>query len=363
MNPYPRTWAEVDLAALRDNLEKVRAMSDPAQVCLVAKADGYGHGLVPIGRAAARAGLSWLAVATVSEAVALRDAGIEGRIMILSPVLPIELDQAVFYDLEITLESPDPALALSRAAQKQGKTARFHLKVDTGLSRFGCSSDQVVETAQACLLPGLRLAGVTTHLVDSRSNPEKTARQLEEFDVSRKALTTSGIQPEVWHCANSFGAEQHPSSRHDLVRVGMHAYGIDGRPDSPFRPVMALKSRIVADRVVPQGATVGYNATWEAPRPTRILTIGAGYGDGYPRHLSGKASVLIQGVPCPVRGIICMDLFMVEGDDVPDAQVGDEVVLLGPGASASQLASWAGTNAHEIVTRIAPRVPRRYLNL
>jgi alanine racemase len=194
-------------------------------------------------------------------------------------------------------------------------------------------------------------------------NDEKTAQQLQEFLRARESLESHGIRPEVWHCANSFGAEHHPSSRQDLVRVGMHAYGIDGRPDSPFRPVMALKSRIVADRIVPQGATVGYNATWEAPRPTRILTIGAGYGDGYPRHLSGCSSVLIHGVPCPVRGIICMDLFMVEGDAVPDAKVGDEVTLLGPGASASQLAAWAGTNAHEIVTRIAPRVPRRYLNL
>lgn len=360
MDPYPRTWAEINLGALGRNLQHIRQLVGPqVDLCLVAKADAYGHGLTPVSREALRQGADSLAVATVAEGVALREAGVEAPIMILSPILPIEGDQAVFYRLEPTVENWASARALAKSAQRMERPVRVHLKVDTGLSRFGCRPADAARTAERIAgLAGAILAGVSTHFVDSRNDSELTHRQAGLFDQVVQAVRSLGLEP-MFHCSNSAGMAKLPSARHQRVRIGMHAYGFD--PEFGAEAVMALRSRVVASRAAAPGATVGYGATWKAARKSRILTVGAGYGDGYPRALSNRAEVLVGGVRCPVVGLVCMDLLMVDATEAPMAKVGDVVELLGPGVPVAEVAAWAGTNCHEIVTRIAPRVPRRYV--
>lgn len=361
MLAYPRTWAEIDLGALGENVEKLKALLGTAMLCLVVKADAYGHGLVPVSRQAVRHGADWLAVATVGEGVSLRDSGIDAPIIILSPILPIEADQALFYDLDITVESLKAAQEISKSAGERGRTARLHLKVDTGLSRFGCRPDQAGSILRRMTaLSHVKAVGLSTHLVDSRGDTAETNRQVDLFSQAVAEMTQEGLRPEVIHCANSGGAVLHPTSRFDMARVGLHAYGLD--PNGPFRTVMTLFSRVVAERLVQPGERVGYLGAWKAERPTRVLTIASGYGDGVPRAASNKAKVFAGGVECPVVGLICMDLLMIDATEAPEAGIGDQVQIIGPRMHPARWAEWAGSNSHEIVTRIAPRVPRRLIN-
>lgn len=361
MLAYPRTWAEIDLGALGENVEKLKEVLGSTMLCLVVKADAYGHGLVPVSRQALRHGADWLAVATVGEGVSLRDAGIDCPIIILSPILPIEADQALFYDLDVTVESVKAAEEISQAAVERGRTARLHLKVDTGLSRFGCRPEEAASLLSRMReLSHVEAVGLSTHLVDSRGDTDETNRQVDLFCRTVDELTKRGLRPKVVHCANSGGAVLHPKSRFDMARVGLHAYGLD--PHGSFRTVMTLQSRIVAERWVSPGEKVGYLGAWQAERPTRVLTIASGYGDGVPRSASNKARVLAGGVECPVVGLICMDLLMIDATEAPEAGIGDQVQIIGPQMHPARWASWSGSNSHEIVTRIAPRVPRRLIN-
>ncbi|MCG9894612.1 MAG: alanine racemase [Fimbriimonadaceae bacterium] len=366
MDPYPRTWAEVDLGALSRNLGRLRAVLGPGpRLCLVAKADAYGHGLAPVSRSASVHGADWLAVATVSEGVALRSAGVDLPILILSPILPVEADQAVFYRLDVTVESAETALLLARAGERLQRTARLHLKVDTGLSRFGVRPESAVEMVRRLRgLDGAELVGLSTHYVDSRSNPERTTGQLQRFHQMVKELESEGLRPPVVHASNSAGSVLHPAGRFDMVRVGLLAYGIDSAPGclEGVEPVLSLKSRIVAERWLEPGETVGYLGSWTASRPTRVLTVGAGYGDGVPRHLSSCGFVWVAGRECPIIGLVCMDLLMIDATDAPEAELGGTVELLGAHMPAARVARLAGTNAHEIVTRISARVPRRFIH-
>lgn len=361
MSVYPRTWAEIDLGALAQNVEELKKDLGPTLLCLVVKADGYGHGLVSIARQALRHGADWLAVATVGEGVALRDSGIEAPVIILSPILPIEADQALFYRLDVTVESSETAEEMGRIALERGTKARLHLKVDTGLSRFGCRPSQAAEILkQLQEHKGIEWIGISTHLVDSRTSPELTIQQVELFNQTVDSLKSSGLCPAIVHCANSGGAILHPQSRFDMARVGLHAYGLD--PEGKFKTVMTLWSRVVAERWIEAGERVGYMGTWTAARETRVLTVASGYGDGIPRRASNNALVSLAGKECPVIGLVCMDLLMIDATDCPEGSIGDPVQLIGPLVHPSRLAAWAGTNTHEIVTRIAPRVPRRLIN-
>lgn len=361
MSVYPRTWAEIDLGALAQNVEALKQELGPTNLCLVVKADGYGHGLVSIARQALRHGADWLAVATVGEGVALRDSGIEAPVLILSPILPIEADQALFYRLDVTVESAETAQEMGRVAVERGTKARLHLKVDTGLSRFGCKPNRAADIlGQLWNEPGIEWVGLSTHLVDSRTDPSLTIQQVELFHQTVSGLIDLGLRPPIVHCANSGGAILHPDSRFDMARVGLHAYGLD--PEGKFKTVMTLWSRVVAERWIEAGERVGYMGTWVAESRTRVLTVASGYGDGIPRRASNNARVWLADQECPVIGLVCMDLLMIDATHVPSAKIGDPVQLIGPLVHPARLAAWAGTNTHEIVTRIAPRVPRRLIN-
>lgn len=363
MQPYPRTWIELNLENLRHNLAVVKRNWRPGQLlALVCKADAYGHGLVPIGRFAAANGADWLAVATVQEGVALRDAGVDVPIMVMSPVLTIEADQAVFYQLDVFVESMQMVDAVSKAAVHQGRTGYVHIKVDTGLHRFGVPPDGVSALLDGVTeAEGVELRGIAQHYIDSLNDPERTRQQTTDFVTCLQRLP-EGV---LVHAANSAAAREMSASGTSLARVGIHAYGLapGGTLQSDLRPVMTWRARITSLRKIRAGETVSYSSTWKAERPSLIGTLGVGYGDGYPRSLSSKGIVWIQGQRCPVVGLVCMDQMMIDLTDFEgDVEIGDVVELLGENLLATELAQRAGTNTHEIVTRIMTRVSRRYLH-
>ncbi len=339
-------------------------MNDPGVgIALVTKADAYGHGLVPISRYALRHGADWAAVATVQEGISLRDAGIDAPIMALSPILDIEAEQAVFYDLDVLTENLQTARALEEAAKDVGKPARVHLKVDTGLHRFGCLPEGAVELGcRICELPNVRLVGIAQHFADSPKDPDFTRLQIDRWLKVLADCRSAGLSFQHVQAANSAGAIRYPEARGNLVRIGILGYGIDpvNLLEGTVKPVLSWTARVTAMREAPSGDTVGYSGTYRLRRDSRLATVGAGYGDGYPRTLSSKGVVEIRGQKAQVVGLICMDQIIVDVTDIPGAAIGDEVKLIGGSVDVPLLASLADTNSHEIVTRIMSRVPRRY---
>ncbi len=360
MNPYPRTWIDIDLPRLADNLNIVRrAIPEGCRIALVVKADAYGHGLVPVARFAAQGHADWLCVATVQEGLALRDAGIPSPILVISPILPVEAEQAVFYDLRVVVERHETAQALSAAATHQGKPARVHLEVDTGLARFGCKPEEAPTIAdQIRALPSVELEGLCHHYVDSGNNEPRTKEQSAMF---REVAARVGEVP-LLHSSNSAGAIKFSDEAYSMVRIGILAYGIDpyDLASDGAAPLLNWKARITALRTVSKGATVSYSETYRCQRETVIATLGVGYGDGYPRSLSSRGIVCIGGIEAPIIGLVCMDQMLIDITNIQSVHIGDEVDLIGGTVTVERLATLAQTNCHEITTRIMSRVPRRY---
>ncbi len=354
------TWAEVDLAAVRANVAALRDLVAPAELIAVVKADGYGHGAAGVARAALAAGAASLAVATADEALALRDVGVDVRILVLSDLTQDAIDEVARHDLDLTVSTRESIDAAVKAGIR-----RLHLKVDTGMHRVGCEPAEAVELARRC---GASLVGVWSHLAeaDDATSPA-TDRQLERFDRVMAELGEAQIRPPLVHLANSAGAIAHPRARRDAVRCGIAIYGIDPAPALAgrvaLRPALSLHSRVRALRAIEAGEAVSYGGRWRAADATRLATIPIGYADGVPRRLGlAGGEVLIRGRRCPIRGVVTMDQAMVEvGEDVA---LDDEVVLIGAqGDEHVDAWEWAtalDTIAYEIVTGIGPRVPRRY---
>ena len=367
MSEFPRTWAEVDLNALRHNLRVIRdRLPASVQMALVTKADAYGHGMVPVSRVAAQFGVDFIAVATVQEGIALREAEIDAPILVLAPTLPMEATLAVYYGLRNLVESIDAARAISEAAVAQGLTAKIHMKIDTGMARFGVDAEKAADlAAEIAALPNVELEGVATHFSNSGREPEYTAWQMERFKRALSEMEARGIVPKITHCANSGALVRFPAALIGLARIGILAYGIShvGETDMDLKPVMTWKARIMALRELPPGRKVSYNLTWETPRISRIATLGVGYGDGYHRALSNRGAVVVHGKIAPIRGVVCMDQLMVDVTDIPEAKVGDEVGLVQKPIDAEYLADIVQTTPHEITTRIMTRVPRKYIGL
>lgn len=364
--PYPRTWVELDLAAFGSNLRLLRDhLGSGVEIALVCKADAYGHGLVPMGRFAVQSGVSCLAVATVQEGIALREAGIESRVMVMSPILPIELDQAVFYGLDIFVESREMIEACNQASLKLKKVAHLHLKVDTGLHRFGCAPGDVSTLFNnAKELDGVRIVGLAHHFIDSAYDLDSTETQRSLFNHVVKSLEDMGMSPSIIHQSNSAGAWRYGRESGNLVRVGIMAYGVDpsGMTKGKLVPVMRWFARLTSLRTVPAGGTVSYSSTYTLEKESIIATLGIGYGDGYPRSLSNKGWVMVRGVRCPVVGLVCMDQTLIDVTDVPEVEIGDVAEMLGENISVAELARLSSTNSHEILTRVMSRVSRRYVN-
>lgn len=376
MEPGPVTHAEivVDLGAVRHNCAVLRDVVAPAQLMAVVKADAYGHGLVPCATAARAVGVPWLGVATVDEGLVLREHGDTGRILAwLDLPGQARYEEAARRDIDLTAYSRRELAQIAAGARTAGCVARVQLKVDTGLSRGGCPMADwpaLVAEARRLEVEGhLRVTGVWSHFAcsDEPEHPANDAQQ-EAFLVAVAQAQAVGLSPEVRHLANSASAVLRPSSRFDLVRVGLLCYGLDaapGRmPDLGLVPAMTVRAPLAMAKRIPAGAGVSYGHTWVAERPTTVGLVPVGYAEGIPRHASGRAQVWAAGRRRPVRGRICMDQFVVDLEgDLPDP--GEPVVLFGPGRRGEPTAQdWAvacDTINYEIVTRIGGRLHRRYV--
>ncbi len=363
-----RVWAEIDLAAFRHNISVVRrALGPRPRILAVVKANAYGHGAVPLARAAIDAGCSMLGVGDSTEALQLRESGITGPILILGAIVEEEISQVVRHDVSVTVHSPDLLPLLDEEAARRDRTLRVHLKIDTGLSRLGAPPGRAVEISRAILGSShLRFEGLSTHLADA-GNPETTRGQLALFRSVIGDLEGQDIHPPVLHAANSAGLFTCPASHFDMVRPGVALYGLDPGPlarlNLPLRPVLSLKTRIAFLKNAAPGSAVGYGGTYHTPGPTRLATCPVGYNDGYPYALSNRGEAVVRGRRVPLAGRVSMDYVIFDVGGVPDVALGDEVTLIGGGVRAEELARRCETLSLEITCRLGNRVRRVPVNV
>jgi alanine racemase len=375
-------WADIDLGAVRHNTAVLRRAVAPTGLCAVVKADGYGHGGVSVARAAVEGGADWLAVALVEEGIALRDAGIEVPILLLSEPPVDSMGEAVARRLTPTVYSRPGIHELAKAATARGHGAvDVHLKVDTGMHRVGAAPDEIVDLARAVAADGpLRLTALWTHLAvadeDSAEGHAFTRLQLERFDATLATLAAAGFRPPLTHVANSAGAIAVPASRRDLVRCGIAVYGVAPTPQladtlaettggERLRPVLSLRTRVTHVRDLEAGERPSYGRRRPLPGAATVATAPIGYADGVPRRLFDEGGeVLIGGRRRPLAGVVTMDQIVIDCGTPGDHPVGigDEVVLLGRQGqeeiTADEWATRLGTISYEVLCGIGPRVPR-----
>ncbi|MGW7008762.1 alanine racemase [Streptomyces sp. NPDC054933] len=371
-----RVWAEIDLAALRANVAALRARAAGAALMAVVKADGYGHGALACARAARAAGAPWIGTATPQEALALRAAGVDGRMLcwLWTPGGPWR--EAIEADVDVSVSGMWALREATAAARAAGRPARIQLKADTGLGRNGCQPadwPELVAAARAAEVEGLaKVTGVWSHFAcaDEPGHPS-IAAQLALFREVLEDAKAAGLEPEVRHIANSPATLTLPETHFDLVRTGIAIYGVSpvpqvgGPADFGLRPVMTLQATLAQVKRVPGGHGVSYGHHYTTPGETTLALVPAGYADGIPRHASNTGPVLVAGKWRTVAGRVAMDQFVVDlGGD--SARVGDRAVLFGPGDHGEPtVEDWAracGTIAYEIVTRIGARVPRVHVD-
>ncbi|MGI8911272.1 MAG: alanine racemase [Rubrobacteraceae bacterium] len=355
-----RTWAGIDLEAVRHNVRVLKHRASGARLMAVVKADAYGHGVLPVSRAALEAGADSLAVVTAEEGAELRRGGVTAPILVFTDLTPDRLPLAEEHRLAVTAHSIASARCI---AAHPGLEA--HLKVNTGMNRWGVEPEEVGEARKVL---GEQLAGVYTHFASADSDPEATRRQIDAFDEVLAAHPFGG--DIVVHASNSAATLWRPRARYDLVRPGVALYGLhpaDGDPaDEDLRPAMTLKSYVAATRRLAPGDGVSYGLTFRAPEPTFAATVPVGYAEGYRRSLSGRAFAIIRGRRRPLLGRVTMDACVFGVDE--SVEVGDGVVLLGEQGEekilAEELGRWAGTINYEVTTGVNPRrIERSYGNV
>jgi alanine racemase len=354
------TYAEIDLGAIERNVATLAALIAPSEMCTVVKADGYGHGDVPVAGAALRAGAKMLAVALVEEGIRLREAGIDAPILVLSEPDPAAAEDIAEWELEPSVYS----LPFARALAGTGARLRCHLKVDTGMHRVGApaeSIDSLVSTLADA--PGLELASVWSHFAVADEDPEYTRLQIERFDAA-----VAGLHVPTTHLANTAGAILFSEARRDMCRIGLGTYGLhpceDTRGVVDLVPAMRVVSHISHMQRLEAGERPSYGRVRPLSTDSTVATVPIGYADGFWRSLTRDGHVLISGERFPLAGTVTMDQIVVDVGDT-DVSVGDEVVLMGSQGGAEVNADeWAdriGTISYEVVCSIGPRVPRRYL--
>lgn len=337
----------------------------------VVKADGYGHGAVMVAREALGAGATSLGVATVDEGVALRSNGIAGTILVLGPIEPSEIDTAIIADLELAVADMEFLGTLRRRVAALGQQLHVHVKVDTGMRRFGSVVRDAIGLCREIEgESGLRLAGVFTHFADADGLDDSfTASQAARFEEVVEQLRAERIGPGLVHASNSAAALRWRQYDYDMVRIGIAMYGLQPAPGMQLpvgiRPAMEIRSRLARVSDLEPGETVSYGRTYEAREPERIGLVPIGYADGYRRELSNRGQMGLAGIAAPVRGRVCMDQTIVGIPNGVEAAAGDEVVAVGRGGdgapTVADLAADLGTIGYEVVTGIARRVPRIYI--
>jgi len=365
-------WAEVNLDHLAHNMREVRRIvPEPTLIMAAVKADGYGHGAKACAETFLMNGADMLAVATPDEGFQLRRWGIDAPILCLGYTPDYLLEKAIENDVLVTIYNKEQGISLNKAAQRQNTRARFHVKIDTGMSRLGFQPKEAVEgICELVKLPRLELEGVFTHFaVSDDADKSYTRMQYEKYVDVVNSLDKNGVKIPVKHVSNSAAIIDLPEYKHDLVRPGIMLYGYYPSPDVDhsvvdLKQVLTLHAQISHIKTVPKGQEISYGLTYTAEKESRIATIPMGYADGYRRVLSNKSYVEIKGKRAPLVGRICMDQFMVDVSDIDGVDVGDEVVLIGyPDGVApdgEELAAMLGSITHEVTCQITRRVPRVY---
>ena len=372
MKNQRRTCARINLAAMERNLDRI-CTSIPSSVrrCLVIKTDGYGHGAVPVAKRLSDKA-DFLAVAAMSEALELREAGISLPILILGYSFPEDYEDGIGHEIRMAVFRESDARKISETALRMNRTAKIHIKVDTGMSRIGFEPDAAAVEAVRRIraLPGVEVEGIFTHFAradeEDKTDAENQFRRFRDF----VARVEEGMDPiPIRHCANSAASMEMPETWQDMVRIGISLYGIypsDEVDHEKIRlePALTWESEVVLVKDVPAGRGISYNHTFRLSRDSRVATIPAGYGDGYPRTLSNRGTVLIRGRKAPILGRICMDQMMVDVTDIPGVSEGDRVILAGRDGDAvlpvEELSALSGRFPYEFVCCIGKRVPRVY---
>ncbi len=366
------TWAEIDLDAIAFNAAGLKARAGgQAELMVTVKANAYGHGAVPVARAALEGGATRLAVHRVLEGVQLRQAGITAPILVMGYTLPAASERVARWDLTLTVNSQSQAEALSAAAMDAGKSLPVHVKVDTGMGRYGLLPDEVLDFVRFLAgLPGLVLEGLYTHYaVADLADKTFTRQQFHIYSEVVQQLEAAGFDFPLKHVSNSATTFDLPEMALDMLRCGIALYGLrpsnEVEPAIPLRPALTLKSRVARVRTLPAGASISYGRTYITAKPTRVALVPVGYGDGYHRLISNRGAVLIHGQRAPIVGRVCMDQFVVDVSHIPNVQLHDEVVLIGRQGEgcipAEEVARWAETINYEVTTGLLPRVARIYV--
>jgi len=358
-------WLEIDLDALAHNLQILRrALSRGVEVLAVVKANAYGHGAVEVAKELERLGVERLAVAWMSEGLALRRSDIRIPILVLGHSFPADAEAAVASDLTLTCNESALAEALSSAARVAGRTARIHIKVDTGLRRFGLDLDAATSLATfARALPSIEVEGLSTHMANADEEDDSfSSEQRERFGRAVERLPWIPFR----HVANSATALRRPEMHFQGVRLGLSLYGLAPAhtPGEGLRPVMSLRARVARVTALEDGEGVSYGLVWRAVGSRRVALVPVGYADGWRRTLTGRCSVLVGGKRAPGVGRIAMDQFLVDITDIPDVGEGDVVTLIGQqghdAIDADEVASGAGTISWEILSGMQSRLPRLF---
>ncbi len=375
LEQYQRVYAAVDLSAILYNLERMYEHIAPETKLMgVIKTDGYGHGAIPIGRELEQLPYVFgFAVATAEEAFSLRQAGLKKPILILGYAFPYAYEALTLQEIRQAVFREDTLTALNTCAGRLGRKAKVHIKVDTGMSRVGIRPDEegLAFLKKACSLPHIEVEGIFTHFARADERDKTSARtQLSTFcSFVEEAERLTGLVIPLKHCSNSAGILELPEANLSLVRAGITLYGLSPSEEVPkeilsLRPALSLKSHLVYVKEVEAGTPVSYGGTFVTDKRMRIATVPVGYGDGYPRSLSGKGDVLIRGRRAPILGRVCMDQFMVDVSDIPGVLEGDEVTLIGKDGAEEitmeELGAVSGRFNYELACDLGKRIPRVY---
>ena len=369
------TRAEVNLDAIANNIHAARKnLKDSTMLCAVVKANGYGHGAVhgavPVAKACLEAGADWLAVAILQEAVELREAGITAPILVLG-AMPARRDLAdicVKFDISHAVFDDERLLLLNEAGIRQGKKAKIHIALDTGMHRIGVKIEEAGAFAlKAKALQGIEIQGVFSHFSDADAEDKGYAAfQFEQYTKGAEAIEAAGVKIPIRHICNSAGIAELPQYQMDMVRLGISLYGPPASDAKEaykdYRPAMVFKTQVAYVKSLPAGRDISYGRLFTTNKESVIATIPVGYADGVSRHLSNKGYVVVRGKKAPVAGRVCMDQLMVDVTDIPSVQIGDDVIIYGgPELPTEEVAAIAGTIPYELFCTLSPRVPRVYV--
>jgi len=372
-NDYRPVWAEVDLDAIAMNMRNIKAVTKAKEIFGIVKADAYGHGAVDVAPVLLENGATRLAVAVSTEGVELRKSGLTCQINVLGVTPPTLFGDLLEYDLQPVVFDYNYAKQLSEFAEGKNKTAKIHLKVDTGMGRIGFlpTEESVLEAVKISKLPNIEIVGIFSHFSTSdEASKEYSKLQFEKYRWFISKLEENGLFIPLKDIANSAAISDLPETHLDGVRPGMIIYGYYSSDEVkkdviPIKPAMTLKANILHIKTLEAGQYIGYGRKFKTERKSIIGTLGVGYADGYTRMLSGKAKVIINGKFAPVVGNICMDQCMIDLTDIGDVKVGDEVILMGSQGGlkfdADDIAACLGTIVNEVVCMPGKRVPRVYI--